>query len=161
MEEQIRKYTADPGTDGAPRGTDEAPHAILPEEAPVRAVLPEEFVRAGLSGCPTTETIGHIGWDRLFSRIRSAAVGGDAARLARETARLFIPEVWRHLLDMIRKGSVPAAKLYMELCRDDAGGEDTLCCREDGAVRALREEIFLPGFPPGIREEDTEENGSD
>lgn len=98
----------------------------------------ETLVEAGLCGRSTAETLGKWGWERIFRRLRRDTVGVET--LARETARLYIPEVWRQLLDMIRKGSVPAVRLYMELCRETGGGESTL--REDGAIRELREQIF-------------------
>ena len=65
--------------------------------------------------------------------------------LARETARLFAPEVWRSLFDMIREGSVPAVKLYMELCKDtERETAHGAVYGEEGAIRALREAIFSP-----------------
>ena len=53
---------------------------------------------------------------------------------------------------MIAEGSVPAVKLYMELCKDVSGGEREPESREIGAIRQLREAIFTdapPSAEPG------------
>lgn len=120
--------------------TDAAARAAMAGDA-----LTGEFIRAGLSGRATVDTILHYGWHAILDRLRTGSLGRDAAVLARETARLFAPEVWRSLFDMIREGSVPAVKLYMELCKDTE--RETVhgaVYGEEGAIRALREAIFSP-----------------
>ncbi len=107
-----------------------------------------DFIRAGLSGTATVDTIRRYGWRAVFDRLRGGSLGRDAASLARETARLFAPEVWRSLFDMIREGSVPAVKLYMELCKDtERENSHGAPYGEDGAIRELREAIFFPRCP--------------
>ena len=120
--------------------TDAAARAAMAGDA-----LTGEFIRAGLSGRATVDTIRHYGWHAILDRLRTGSLGRDAAVLARETARLFAPEVWRSLFDMIREGSVPAVKLYMELCKDtERETAHGAVYGEEGAIRALREAIFSP-----------------
>lgn len=111
-----------------------------------------DFVEAGFAGCATAETIRRFGWERILHGLRALSLGSSAAALAREAARLYVPEVWRRLLGMIAEGSVPAVKLYMELCKDVSGGEREPESREIGAIRQLREAIFTdapPSAEPG------------
>lgn len=114
------------------------------ENAPdgVDAPCAGDFVEAGFAGCATVETIRRFGWEAILHGLRALSLGSSAAGLAREAARLFVPEVWHRLLGMIAEGSVPAVKLYMELCKDASGGEREAENRETGAIRQLREAIF-------------------
>ena len=135
---------------GAPDGC--AADPVAPEPMAPEEPCAGDFVRAGLSGSATVDTIRRYGWHAILDRLRTGSLGRDAAALARETARLFAPEVWRSLFDMIREGSVPAVKLYMELCKDVSGGEREPETRETGAIRQLREAIFTdtpPSAEPG------------
>ncbi len=142
---------------GAPDGC--AADPVVPEPMAAEEPCAGDFVRAGLSGSATVDTIRRYGWHAILDRLRTGSLGRDAAALARETARLFAPEVWRSLFDMIREGSVPAVKLYMELCKDaEPEPSHGAPYGEEAAIRQLREAIFSP--QTGLADEQTTGGGS-
>ena len=60
---------------------------------------------------------------------------------------------------MIREGSVPAVKLYMELCKDaEPEPSHGAPYGEEAAIRQLREAIFSP--QTGLADEQTTGGGS-
>ena len=118
-----------------------------------------DFVEAGFAGCATADTIRRFGWERILHGLRALSLGSSAAALAREAARLYVPEVWRRLLGMIAEGSVPAVKLYMELCKDaEPEPSHGAPYGEEAAIRQLREAIFSP--QTGLADEQTTGGGS-
>ncbi len=83
-------------------------------------------------------------WEAL---LRDGSLSGEVLRLGRAMAELYAPWVWAALLSETREGSIPAMKLYFELCK----GRDTAREGEggmgiDGGIQALRKAIFAgPG----------------
>ena len=119
-----------------------APEMETEAETATEVPCAGDFVEAGFAGCATTDTIRRFGWEAILAGLRRVSLGSASASLAREAARLFVPEVWRRLLGMIADGSVPAVKLFMELCRETSGDAQDGGIREDGVVRQLRDAIF-------------------
>ena len=73
--------------------------------------------------------------------LREGGMPGDLISLSKAMAEMCAPWVWASLLEMTKDGSVPAIKLYFELCKErtTASGSDSTGDRE---VLALRREIF-------------------
>ena len=73
--------------------------------------------------------------------LREGGMPGDLVSLSKAMAEMCAPWVWASLLEMTQDGSVPAMKLYFELCKEKsaAAGSDSTGERE---ILALRREIF-------------------
>lgn len=73
--------------------------------------------------------------------LREGGMPGDLVSLSRAMAEMCAPWVWASLLELTKGGSVPAMKLYFELCKEKntAAGTDDTGGRE---ILALRQEIF-------------------
>ena len=86
--------------------------------------------------------------------LREGGMPGDLVSLSKAMAEMCAPWVWASLLEMTKDGSVPAMKLYFELCkgRETAVGSDSTGERE---ILALRQEIF-GGQSGGLTDSGTE-----
>ena len=73
--------------------------------------------------------------------LREGGMPGDLVRLSKAMAEMCAPWVWASLLELTKGGSIPAMKLYFELCKeqDSMAGTDAAGERE---ILALRQEIF-------------------
>ncbi|MBQ3178467.1 MAG: hypothetical protein IJB52_11680 [Clostridia bacterium] len=73
--------------------------------------------------------------------LREGGMPEELVRLSKAMAEMCAPWVWASLLELTKGGSIPAMKLYFELCKeqDSAAGTDTAGERE---ILALRQEIF-------------------
>ena len=94
-------------------------------------------------GDSLTELRDKLGIDRETweTWLREGGMPGDLISLSKAMAEMCAPWVWASLLEMTKDGSVPAIKLYFELCKErtTASGSDSTGDRE---VLALRREIF-------------------
>ena len=108
------------------------------QTALLREVLEASFA-GGQSLASLREKLGIDGetWERW---LREGGVPGDMVTLARAMAEMCAPWVWASLLGLTRDGSVPAMKLYFELCRDrtPAASAETAGDRQ---IAMLRREI--------------------
>lgn len=72
--------------------------------------------------------------------LREGGMPGDLVSLSKAMAEMCAPWVWASLLELTRDGSVPAMKLYFELCKEKggpaAGGSG------EREIAMLRQEIF-------------------
>lgn len=75
--------------------------------------------------------------------LREGGMPGDLVSLSKAMAEMCAPWVWASLLELTKGGSVPAMKLYFELCREKGGAaaENT----GEREIQALRQEIFGGG----------------
>lgn len=72
--------------------------------------------------------------------LREGGMPGDLVNLSKAMAEMCAPWVWASLLELTRDGSVPAMKLYFELCKEKGGqAADNSGERE---ITMLRQEIF-------------------
>ncbi len=91
------------------------------------------------------DQLDKAGWEDL---LRDGTLSGEVLRLGRAMAELYAPWVWASLLAETKDGSIPAMKLYFELCkaRESEGGGVGM----DSGIQALRQAIFQqPGGTAG------------
>lgn len=105
----------------------------------LREVLETGFA-GGISLGALREKLGIDGetWERW---LRDGGMPGDMVSLSRAMAEMSAPWVWASLLSLTKEGSVPAMKLYFELCKEKhpPGAGDYGPDRE---LLNLRQEIF-------------------
>ncbi len=73
--------------------------------------------------------------------LRDGVLPGELVRLSRSMAEMCAPWVWSSLLKLTEDGSVPAMKLYFDLCKAEAAGTET-SAGPGGEILRLRREIF-------------------
>lgn len=73
--------------------------------------------------------------------LRDGELPGEMVRLSRRMAEMCAPWVWSSLLKLTEDGSVPAMKLYFDLCKAEAAGTET-SAGPGGEMVRLRREIF-------------------
>lgn len=72
--------------------------------------------------------------------LREGRLPGEVVRLSKGMAEMYAPWVWASLLKLTADGSIPAMKLYFELCKQDTTAVATGL--PDGEILQLRREIF-------------------
>ncbi len=94
---------------------------------------------------PEQDKPAREGWEEV---LRDGNLSGEVLRLGRAMAELYAPWVWAALLGETKNGSIPAMKLYFELCktRDTSRDSEAGGVGIDGGIQALRQAIFAkPG----------------
>lgn len=86
------------------------------------------------------ERLGLFG-DTWEGWLRDGVLPGELVRLSRSMAEMCAPWVWSSLLKLTEDGSVPAMKLYFDLCKAEAAGTET-SAGPGGEILRLRREIF-------------------
>lgn len=74
--------------------------------------------------------------------LRDGVLPGQVVRLSRSMAEMCAPWVWSSLLKLTEDGSVPAMKLYFDLCKAEVAGGSENPKFGDAEVMRLRREIF-------------------
>ncbi|MBE6614567.1 MAG: hypothetical protein E7631_04595 [Ruminococcaceae bacterium] len=106
--------------------------------------LLREILEAGFAGGESLtslrEKLGIDGetWERW---LRDGGMPGDIVSLARAMAEMCAPWVWSSLLGLTKEGSIPAMKLYFDLCRERAPASVS-GMPGDREVAMLRREIL-------------------
>lgn len=100
----------------------------------LRQVLEAGFA-GGESLTAVREKLG-IDGETWEAWLRDGGVPGDVVTLAKAMAEMCAPWVWSSLLGLTREGSIPAMKLYFELCREKQ-------LPEAGRVQPDREILML------------------
>ncbi len=114
-------------------------------ETLLREILEKGFggegdLRTLRDGLAAQDKLVREDWEDL---LRDGALSGEVLRLGRAMAELYAPWVWAALLSETREGSIPAMKLYFELCKArDTGREGEGGMGIDGGIQALRQAIF-------------------
>ena len=113
------------------------------EENKQKEIL-QKMLDAGFAGgCSVTELRDRLGidpdtWEAL---LREGGVPGMLVSLSKSMAEMCAPWVWASLLEQTKDGSVPAMKLYFELCREKQA-ETGSSSGGSAEILALRQEIF-------------------
>jgi hypothetical protein len=113
-------------------------------ETEKKTQLLRQVLEAGFAGGESLTAVReklNIDGETWESWLRDGGVPGDVVTLARAMAEMCAPWVWASLLGLTRDGSVPAMKLYFELCREKtpAASADTAGDRQ---IAMLRHEIL-------------------
>lgn len=74
--------------------------------------------------------------------LRDGVLPGQVVRLSRSMAEMCAPWVWSSLLKLTEDGSIPAMKLYFDLCKAEVAGGSENPKFGDAEVMRLRREIF-------------------
>lgn len=107
-----------------------------------QTALLREVLEAGFAGGESLtslrEKLGIDGetWERW---LRESGMPGDMVSLARAMAEMCAPWVWSSLLGLTREGSIPAMKLYFELCREKTPAAPAETAGEQQIVMLRRE----------------------
>lgn len=114
-----------------------------PAEDNDRRFLLQQWLDCGFAGdddiAALRQQLGVDG-DTWEGWLRDGVLPGQVVRLSRSMAEMCAPWVWSSLLKLTEDGSVPAMKLYFDLCKSEvAGGSGG---NTDGEVLRLRREIF-------------------
>lgn len=121
-------------------------------ETEKRSQVLQEILEAGFARGDTLAALREkLGIDReLWERwLREGGMPEDIISLSKAMAEMCAPWVWGALLEQTRDGSIPAMKLYFELCKDN-GSTGTTVPAGDPAVAALRQEIlYTPSAADG------------
>lgn len=109
---------------------------------PQRLVL-QQMIDCGFAGDEDIASLRErlsLDGDTWEGWLRDGVLPGQVVRLSRSMAEMCAPWVWSSLLKLTEDGSVPAMKLYFDLCKSEvAGGSGG---NADGEVLRLRREIF-------------------
>ena len=113
-------------------------------ETEKKTQLLRQVLEAGFAGGESLTAVREkldIDGETWESWLRDGGVPGDVVTLARAMAEMHAPWVWSSLLGLTGEGSIPAMKLYFELCKEkqmpSAGG-----MLPDGEIDLLRREIL-------------------
>lgn len=115
----------------------------------LREILEAGFARGdSLTGLREKLGIDGETWERW---LRDGGMPEDIVGLSRAMAEMCAPWVWGALLEQTRDGSIPAMKLYFELCK---GGDTSPAAAviPDPAVAALRQSILYVPPTNGVDE---------
>ena len=82
-----------------------------------------------------------IDGDTWEAWLREGGMSGALVSLSKAMAEMCAPWVWASLLEQTKDGSVPAMKLYFELCREKPSAASS-AVSGDPEILALRQEIF-------------------
>lgn len=110
---------------------------------PQRSVL-QQMIDCGFAGEEDITSLREqlsLDEDTWEGWLREGVVPGQVVRLSKGMAEMYAPWVWASLLRQTEDGSIPAMKLYFELCKGNTVGESG-GSNASGEILQLRREIF-------------------
>lgn len=125
--------------------TGDTTQSVLPQRLLLqqRSVL-QQMIDCGFAGEEDITSLRErlsLDEDTWEGWLREGVVPGQVVRLSKGMAEMYAPWVWASLLRQTEDGSVPAMKLYFELCKGDTAGAETAGAVSSEVLR-LRREIF-------------------
>lgn len=111
-----------------------------------RSVALQQMLLSGFSGSESLSALRErlgIDADLWESWLRDGRLPGDMVRLSRGMAEMTAPWVWSSLLRQTDEGSIPAIKLFFELCgKEEQRGMGESGSLENREIADLRRELF-------------------